>query len=135
MRYLADTNIWILYLKQRNSAVEGRLRSTPAADIAVCSVVRAELLHGARKYGNVANRVALVEETLAPYWSLSFDDPAAGHYAVVRHHLESIGAVIGANDLLIASIALAHGLIIATGNVREFQRIPGLAVEDWTAMK
>jgi hypothetical protein len=43
--------------------------------------------------------------------------------------------VIGANDLLIASIALAHGLIVATGNVREFQRIPGLAVEDWTATR
>jgi tRNA(fMet)-specific endonuclease VapC len=132
MRYLTDTNIWILYLKQRNSAVEDRLRSTPAGEVAVCSVVRAELLHGARKYGNVANRVALVEETLAPYLSLPFDDQAAYHYAEVRHHLESVGAVIGANDLLIASVARAHGLVMATGNVREFQRIPGLAVEDWT---
>lgn len=134
MRYLTDTNIWILYLKQRNTAVEDRLRSTPAGEIAVCSVVRAELLHGARKYGNVANRVALVEETLAPYLSLPFDDQAACHYAEVRHHLESVGAVIGANDLLIASVARAHGLIMATGNVREFQRIPGLAVEDWTLL-
>lgn len=132
MLYLADTNIWILYLKRRNSAVESRLRSMPAGQIAVCAIVRAELLHGARKYGDVQHRVALVEETLAPYLSLPFDDAAARHYAEIRDHLERSGTVIGANDLLIASIALACGLTVATGNVREFQRIPGLAVEDWT---
>jgi|ERR1035437_6200887 tRNA(fMet)-specific endonuclease VapC len=133
MRYLADTNVWIHFLKQRNSAVEARLRSTSARDIAVCSIIWAELLHGARKYGNTDNRISLVEQTLSPYVSLPFDDLAARHYAEIRDQLETAGTMIGANDLFIASIARAHGLTVATGNLRDFQRIPGLSVEDWTS--
>lgn len=77
MRYLVDTNAWIFYLKHVASPMEERLRRTPAADIAVCSVVWAELLHGARKYGKHEDRVARVERTLAPYLSLPFDDASA----------------------------------------------------------
>jgi tRNA(fMet)-specific endonuclease VapC len=131
MRYLVDTNVWIHYLKKQNSGIEARLHATPAKDIVVCSVVWAELLHGARKYGNVPQRLALVEETLEPFQSLPFDDLAARHYAEIRDHLERSGTVIGPNDLLIASIARAHGLIVATGNVGEFSRLPGLTVENW----
>jgi predicted nucleic acid-binding protein len=50
MRYLVDTNIWIRYLKHAGSAIEAKLRITPVAEVAVCSVVWAELVHGARKY-------------------------------------------------------------------------------------
>ena len=132
MRYLADSNVWIHYLKRRNSAVEAKLRTTPVADIAVCSVVWAELLHGARKYEVPADRVARIERTLLPYASLPFNDSAARHYADIRGTLEEGGNIIGANDLLIASIARAHSLTVATGNVAEFSRVPGLAVEDWT---
>ena len=70
MRYLIDTNIWIYYLKRTGSSVEFRLRQTRATDIAVCSVVWAELLHGARKYEKRDERVARIERTLAPYRSL-----------------------------------------------------------------
>ena len=73
MRYLLDTNIWIFYLKNSSSLVGTRLRSTSASDIAVCSVVRAELLHGARKYEKRAERVARVELTLSPFISLPLD--------------------------------------------------------------
>lgn len=131
MRYLADSNVWIHYLKQKNSGIETRLHATPASDILVCSVVWAELLHGARKYGNAARRLALIEDTLGPFQSLPFDDLAARHYAEIRDSLERSGTVIGANDLLIASIARAHGLVVATGNVGEFSRVPGLLVENW----
>jgi tRNA(fMet)-specific endonuclease VapC len=75
--------------------------------------------------------VARIERTLAPFRSLPFDDAAARRYAEIRDALESRGEVIGPNDLLIAAIALTHGLILVTNN-REFNRVPGLNSEDWT---
>ncbi len=131
MQYLLDSNVWIIYLKNASSPVEARLRITPASEIAVCSVVWAELLHGARKYERRQDRIARVERTLAPYVSLPFDDAAARNYAQIRDELEVRGEVIGPNDLLIASIALTHALTLVTNN-REFRRVSGLAVEDWT---
>ena len=131
MRYLLDTNVWIHYLKSA-APVEDRLRQTPARDIAVCSVVWAELLHGARKYGRREERVAKVERTLSPFRSLPFDDAAARHYAAIRDDLETRGAIIGPNDLLIAAIGLANDLTPVTSN-HEFSRIEGLRIEDWLA--
>lgn len=131
MRYLLDTNIWIFYLKNPSSRVGTRLRNTSASDIAVCSIVRAELLHGARKYEKRAERVARVELTLSPFISLPFDDTAAGHYATIRDDLESRGVTIGANDLMIAAIAVTHELTLVSNN-REFNRVDGMPVEDWS---
>jgi tRNA(fMet)-specific endonuclease VapC len=118
-------------LKNRSSLVGTRLRNTSASDIAVCSVVRAELLHGARKYEKRAERVARVELTLSPFISLPFDDAAARHYAAIRDDLESRGVTIGPNDLMIAAIAVTHGLTLVSNN-REFGRVVGMRVEDWT---
>lgn len=131
MRYLLDTNTWIYYLKRVGSPVEARLRQTPASDVAVCSVVWAELLHGARKYEKRNERAERIERTLGPFRSLPFDDAAARRYAEARDSLERRGEIIGPNDLLIAAIALTHGLTVATNN-REFSRVDGLSVEDWT---
>jgi tRNA(fMet)-specific endonuclease VapC len=75
--------------------------------------------------------VARIERTLSPYRSLPFDDAAARRYAEIRDVLETRGEVIGPNDLLIAAIALTHGLTLVTNN-REFSRVPGLTSEDWT---
>jgi tRNA(fMet)-specific endonuclease VapC len=79
-----------------------------------------------------AGRVARVELTLGPFRSLPFDDIAARHYADIRDKLEALGEVIGANDLIIAAIALANQLTLVT-NDQAFGRAPGLSVEDWTA--
>lgn len=131
MRYLLDTNIWIFYLKHAGSPVESKLRSTPASEIAVCAVVWAELLYGARKYEKREERVARVERTLAPYHSLPFDDKAAREYADIRDTLEAQGQVIGPNDLMIAAIARLHNLTLVSNN-SEFHRVAGLMVEDWS---
>lgn len=132
MRYLIDTNIWIVYLKERNNSVREHLQNRKPSDIAICSVVLAELLHGARKYGNSQAREEKVCLTLAPYVSLPFDDAAAGCYAQIRDNLERRGEIIGGNDLMIAGIALAHDLVLVTNNTGEFQRVPGLETEDWS---
>jgi tRNA(fMet)-specific endonuclease VapC len=64
---MLDTNVWIHYLKRPNSAVAERLKGCKPADVVTCAIVRAELLYGAMKYGNPDRRLAIVQETLAPY--------------------------------------------------------------------
>jgi tRNA(fMet)-specific endonuclease VapC len=131
MAWLLDTNVWIHYLKNPASPVRGCLAAHTPGEIVTCSVVRAELLHGAMKYGVPARRMTIVVETLAPYRSLPFDDDAAGHYARIRHELEEAGEVIGPHDLMIAAICEANSCSLVTANVAEFQRVRSLRVEDW----
>jgi tRNA(fMet)-specific endonuclease VapC len=131
MPYLPDTNIWISLLKNPGGRVETRFRSVVARDIFLCSVVKAELWHGAKKYGNPEQRHRALEQLFAPFVSLSFDDQAAGHYADIRHDLELRGFGIGPNDLKIAAIARAHRLTLVSAD-EGFRRVPGLTLEDWT---
>jgi tRNA(fMet)-specific endonuclease VapC len=91
----------------------------------------AELRHGCLRSAKPAANRSAVDALLAPHVSLPFDDPAADQYALIRHHLESIGQVIGPLDLQIAAIALAYGCTLVTHNTGEFSRVPGLVVEDW----
>jgi len=73
-----------------------------------------------------------VRRLLEPFVSLPFDDRAADHYGVARATLEQAGTPIGANDLLIASIALAHDCLLVTRHSREFERVVGLRVAVWS---
>jgi len=111
--------------------VVARLRGLRPDEVAVCTIVRAELLFGAARSRDPVNERALVERFLEPFASLPFDDLAASHYAEVRYALERIGQRIGAHDLEIAAIALAQRLTLVTHNVSEFARVPGLLWEDW----
>jgi tRNA(fMet)-specific endonuclease VapC len=131
MRWLLDTNTWIAFLKPGGRSVLERLETCADGDVVLCSVVKAELWHGAYKYTNREVRLARLDELFARHVSLPFDDAAARHYASIRHHLEVIGAVIGPNDLKIAAICLAHGLRLVTANAREFSRVAGLETDDW----
>lgn len=132
MSYLLDTNVWIVYLKNSTSPIRSKLESLPSSEVVCCSVVRGELMHGAQKYGNRERRIKLVEKTLAPFVSYSYDDEDADVYALLRDQLEKSGSVIGPYDLQIAAIALRRQLTLVTGNVNEFSRIAGLTVEDWS---
>ena len=131
-RFLLDTNAWILLLKQQPVRLRQRLCAEAVGNIVTCSVVKAELWHGALKYQDTVQRRTVVENLLSPYESLPFDDAAARHYATIRHELETLGRVIGPNDLKIAAICLAHGATLVTSNTEEFGRVTGLKLEDWT---
>lgn len=111
--------------------VRARILNTPARDIVVCSVVRAELFYGAAKSQTPLQTRERAAAFLAPFASLPFDDQALTHYATLRAALERDGTPIGALDMLIAAIALAHNLILVTHNIREFGRIAGLRLADW----
>ena len=132
MQWLLDTNAWISLLKSASSALVQRLAQRQDGEVLLCSVVKAELWHGAHKYANREIRLTRLGELFARHRSLPFDDQAAWHYAEIRHHLETRGEVIGPNDLKIAAICRANQVRLVTANIREFQRVPDLEVEDWS---
>ena len=131
MIYLLDTNVCIAYLNGRAFLVMQRLRTLPDEDVAVCSIVKAELFYGAMRSNNPARTLAGQEEFLNRFVSLPFDDRAALIFGRIRAQLAVLGTPIGPYDLQIAAIALANNLILVTHNTREFSRVEGLRIEDW----
>jgi tRNA(fMet)-specific endonuclease VapC len=131
MRYSLDTNTCIRYLNGRSEGIRQRLPLVPARDIAVCSVVRGELAYGAAKSRTPEASAAKQQRFLRPYATLPYDDAAAVVFGRIRAALEAAGTPVGPYDMQIAAIALVHGLIVVTHNVREFGRIEGLPIEDW----
>lgn len=130
-RYLLDTNAWIDYLRRATPRLVSRIAAKRPRELRLCSVVLAELYHGAHRSADPAANLRLVNDLADTFISLAFDDAAAETYGRLRATLESTGAVIGPYDLQIAAIGLARGLIVVTHNVGEFTRVPGLIVEDW----
>jgi Predicted nucleic acid-binding protein, contains PIN domain len=130
MAFLPDTNVWIFLLKNPSGKLHSRFQSYQVGEIFLCSIVKAELLHGAHKYGNLQRRLRALEMLFAPFASLPFDDAAARHYGEIRHELEKQGRVIGSNDLKIAAIARSRALTVISSDP-EFSRVSGLKVDDW----
>jgi len=131
MKYLLDTNTCIRHINGRSPVITKRLSAIKEGDIVLCAVVVAELLFGA--YGSQYPEQTVTKQLrfTALFSSLPFDDVAADHYAQIRTFLKKQGTPIGANDLLIAAIARANNLTLVTHNIREFQRVPNLQLEDW----
>ena len=132
MTFLLDTNVCIELLNERDGREAKKLASVNPSDVRLCSIVKAELFHGAYKSGREKN-LNLVRAFSASFESLPFDDAAAESYGRLRTALEKQGKLIGPNDLLIASIALAYDVTLITHNTTEFSRIPDLKLEDWQA--
>ena len=132
MRYCLDTNTCIDAMKGAHPGLAAAFAAVTPDEIAVPAMVRAELLHGARRSREPRQTKAVVEAFLEPYAVIPFDRDAAEHYAAIRHELETKGTVIGPNDLIIAATARSRHLTLVTHNTKEFGRVAGLAVEDWT---
>jgi tRNA(fMet)-specific endonuclease VapC len=131
MKYLLDANTCIRLLNAGDEGVTRRYTACQPTDVVLCSVVKAELLYGARRSARVEFNLKRLEYFAAPLQSLPFDDRCAHDYGVIRADLAAQGKPIGANDLMIAAIARAHDLILVTHNTGEFSRVVGLRVEDW----
>ncbi|MEA2339411.1 MAG: tRNA(fMet)-specific endonuclease VapC [Thermoanaerobaculia bacterium] len=129
--YLLDTNACIRILKGISPSLAERLRVVPRTQIRLCSIVKGELLYGARKSGRIADNLRLLEAFFGNIASLPFDDRCAEEYGLIREELERAGTPIGPNDLLIAATARAHRAVVVTHNVREFSRVADLRIEDW----
>jgi tRNA(fMet)-specific endonuclease VapC len=128
--FLLDTNICIYIINRRPPEVFDHFVGRRIGEVAISSITGAELSFGVAKSGSQRNQWAL-DKFLAPLEILPFDEAAMRRYGPLRSQLERQGQPIGALDLLIAAQALALGCTLVTNNRREFERVPGLALENW----
>jgi tRNA(fMet)-specific endonuclease VapC len=133
MRLLLDTDVVSGILTGRASpGLRNRLELIPPALQHISAITLGELLYGMERSGRHAHLLDLLESRILPQLTiLSFDEPAAREYAVLRVTLERQGQMLDDADLRIAAIALANGLALVTGNDRHFRRVPGLRVYNW----
>jgi tRNA(fMet)-specific endonuclease VapC len=128
--FVLDTNT-LIYFFRGEGRVADRLLATSPADIAVPTVVLYELETGIARSNSPAKRRAQLEQLLRVVSLLPFGAEEVRAAATIRAALEQQGTPIGPMDTLIAATALAARGVLITRNIREFQRVPGLAVEDW----
>ena len=131
--FLLDTNACIRILNNSSPAVIAELARHPPSTILMSSIVKAELLFGARKSSRVEQNLDLLARFFAPLRVAPFDDACAEHYGMIRASLEREGRPIGPNDILIAATAMAHDAVLVTANTAEFRRVAGLRLANWEA--
>jgi tRNA(fMet)-specific endonuclease VapC len=130
LRYLLDTNICIDVIKARPpSMLESFNRH--AGHIAISAITLSELLHGVEKSAAPERNLAAVENFCSRLDVLPYGPKASLHYGQIRAALERRGTPIGVNDLHIAAHARSEGLTLVSNNLREFERVEGLLLENW----
>ncbi len=132
MLYMLDTNICSFIIREKPQSIKEKLKECESKHImALSSIVVSELFYGAKKRGSV-KLSSIVERFIDNFIIYDFDKNASKHYAEIRTTLESKGQIIGSNDLFIASHAKSLNAILVTNNSKEFKRVEGLNIEDWS---
>ena len=132
IRYLLDTNIVSYFVKGISSNLTARMVvGFRVQDIAISTVTRAELRFGVEMMEAKDKRRARVALLLDDIPALPWSVEAADLFGEIKATLQRKGTPIGELDTQIAAHALAEGLILVTHNTRHFDRIAGLALEDW----
>ena len=132
MEYLLDTNICIYIIKKRPTIVFEKFQSLSIGSVGISSITLAELQYGIMKSSDPIKNQEALNKFLTPIEILDFDFFASTDYGKVRANLEQKGTPIGPLDTLIAAHAKSLDLILVTNNEREFERIIGLKIENWT---
>lgn len=132
LRFMLDTDICIYALGSRREGLVERLEGA-AGEICMSSITFAALMLGVEKSQRLRTNLARLHGFKALVPVQDFGEQAAIHYGSARAQLEQSGTPIGANDMLIGAHARSLGLTLVTNNRREFDRIPGLKVENWAA--
>ena len=127
---MLDTNVVSTLIRYPDGLLAARVAALPGASYAISVIVAGELRYGAARR-NSARLSKQVEAVLEAVDVRPLAEPADRLYGEIRSEMERAGQPIGRNDLLIAAHARALAATLITGNVREFRRVPGLAVEDW----
>ena len=131
MIYLLDSNICIYCINKRYPRLIERVGQQPASTLAISAITKAEMYAGSSRRGAPTRYRREQDEFFERFPSLPFDDAAADRYGTIYAHLASAGQPIGVADTQIAAIALVHNLTLVTHNIRHFERVPNLAIEDW----
>jgi len=130
-RYLLDTDICSYLIRDRPPRVRQRMNAVPLAEQAISSVTYAELMYGVARSSKPAVNREVVRRFVLHVAVLPWDAAAAEHYGDLRSSLERTGTPIGSMDLMIAAHARSMGATVVTNNLRHFERVPGIAVENW----
>ena len=131
MKYMLDPNLCIYIMKKNPPQVLEKFLSLNSNEVGISSITQAELEFGACKSNNPLKNKLTLMIFLAGIKILPFDEKAATEYGDIRAALERRGTPIGANDLLIAAHARSLQLVLVTNNLKEFERIDNLKIENW----
>lgn len=131
-RFILDTNT-IIFVRQGRTAVVARFKALAPGESVMSAITYGELRFGAEKSRRRDESMRQLHQLSAKIPVMDVSTQVASEYGLIRSDLERCGEVIGPNDLWIAAHARTLGLILVTGNEREFRRIPRLAVENWAA--
>ena len=131
MEYLLDTNICIYIIKKKPAKVFEKFKNLTIGDVGISSITLAELHYGIEKSSNSEKNRNALEKFLTPIEIIDYGYEATVEYGKIRSELEKKGVPIGPLDMLIASHAKSLDVILVTNNVREFERIAGLRIENW----
>jgi len=131
-RYMLDTDTCSYIMRRSPVAVLKRLAKVPVDDVCISVITKSELLFGVEVSPKRRQDEAALTAFLRYVEVLDFSDEASLHYAKIRAELKARGAMIGANDLFIAAHARSLGLTLVTNNTREFKRVLGLSIDNWT---
>ena len=130
LKYMLDTNIVIYIIKRRPLEVLETFNSH-AGHLCISAITLSELLHGAEKSAQPERNLRQTEDFISRLDVLPYGLKAAAHYGEIRADLERSGTPIGVNDLHIAGHARSEGLVLVTNNLREFERVKALRLENW----
>lgn len=130
LKFMLDTNICIFTMKNKPEQVREVFKAHHG-QLCISTVTLMELIYGAEKSSSPGRNLADVEGFAARLDVLKYDQDAAAHTGQLRAELAKAGTPIGPYDHMIAGHARSQGLILVTNNLREFNRVPGLRVEDW----
>jgi tRNA(fMet)-specific endonuclease VapC len=130
IKFMLDTNICIFTIKNKPQIVREAF-NLHDGQLCISAVTLMELIYGAEKSAAPEKNLAVVESFAARLEVLPFDNDATAHTGMIRSELARAGTPIGPYDYMIAGHARSRGLIVVTNNLREFERVSGLRVEDW----
>ncbi|RMO80938.1 Ribonuclease VapC [Pseudomonas syringae pv. philadelphi] len=130
LKYMLDTNICIFTIKNKPLSVRETF-NLHHGQLCISAITLMELVYGAEKSLSPEKNLAVVEGFTARLEVLPYDNDAAAHTGMIRAELARAGTPIGPYDQMIAGHARSLGLIIVTNNLREFQRVEGVRVDDW----
>jgi tRNA(fMet)-specific endonuclease VapC len=132
LRYMLDTDLCIYVIKDRPSGLRQQFDESED-QLGISTITLGELLYGAENSGRRTQNLRTIEQFAGRLALLPFSANAAAHYGQIRAALRRAGRPAGVHDMLIGAHARSEGLVLVTNNVREFERMPGLQVENWTA--
>jgi tRNA(fMet)-specific endonuclease VapC len=132
-RYMLDTDTCSYIMRRSPEAVLKKLARVPVDDVCISVITKSELLYGVEVSPKRRQDEAALEAFLRHVEVLDFPDEASTDYAKIRADLKSRGAMIGANDLLIAAHARSQNVTLITNNTREFRRVRNLSIDNWAS--